>query len=76
MATLAPSRANSTAVARPMPLSPPVTMATLPFEPSRAGIARLPLGLGIELRLVAGELRLLGDLLDVGFVDGLGVISW
>src|SRR4051794_13696259 len=29
MATSAPSRANSTAAARPMPESPPVTMATL-----------------------------------------------
>jgi hypothetical protein len=30
MATSAPSRANSTATARPMPLSPPVIRATLP----------------------------------------------
>jgi len=30
MATSAPSRANSTATARPMPLSPPVMRATLP----------------------------------------------
>ena len=30
MATSAPSRANRTATARPMPLSPPVMSATLP----------------------------------------------
>ena len=36
MAMSAPSRANSTATARPMPESPPVISATLPssfFEP-------------------------------------------
>jgi hypothetical protein len=32
MATSAPSRANSTATARPMPLSPPVITAALPVS--------------------------------------------
>ena len=41
MATFAPSRANSIAVARPMPESPPVMIATLPFsrpEPGKRGV--------------------------------------
>src|SRR5258706_9682707 len=33
MATLAPSSAKSSAIARPMPLLPPVTSALLPFNP-------------------------------------------
>src|SRR5690606_19760533 len=33
MATLAPSNVNRTAVARPMPLLPPVINATLPVNP-------------------------------------------
>jgi hypothetical protein len=40
MATLAPSRANSTLTARPMPLSPPVISAVLPSsrpEPAKRG---------------------------------------
>jgi hypothetical protein len=40
MATSAPSRANRTATARPMPLSPPVTIATLSLsrpEPEKRG---------------------------------------
>jgi hypothetical protein len=47
----------------------------LVLQPAGTRIARLPIGLGIELRLVAGELRLLGDRLDFGFLDGLGVIG-
>src|SRR5712671_7975268 len=33
IATLAPSSANSSAIARPMPLLPPVTSTLLPFNP-------------------------------------------
>ncbi len=52
-----------------MPLSPPVTIATLPLSRPEPGIARLPRGLGIELRLVAGHLRLFAGFLDVSLVD-------
>ena len=54
----APSRANSAATARPMPLSAPVISATLPFSRSEPGIARLPVGLGLELAFVPGQLIL------------------
>src|SRR5690242_16496071 len=37
--TLAPARANSKAVARPMPLAPPVTSATLPVKSIASSVA-------------------------------------
>ena len=60
----APSRANSAATARPMPLSAPVISATLPFSRPDPWIARLPVGLGLELAFVAGQLVLVDHRLD------------
>ena len=59
MATSAPSRANSTATARPMPESPPVTRADQAFELAAAAIvgrheARRELEVGFEAGLGDG----------------------
>ena len=55
IAMSAPSRANSAATARPMPLSAPVISATLPFSRSGPWVPRLPIGLRLQLALVPGQ---------------------
>jgi hypothetical protein len=45
MTTLAPARPNASAVARPMPLAPPVTSTTLPAY-------EMPLGVGLVMPFI------------------------
>ena len=63
----APSRANKAATARPMPLSAPVTSATLPSQPAGAGIEGLPIRLGLELALMTRQIVLADHLDGFGF---------
>src|SRR3954452_4676261 len=58
MATLAPSAAKSSAIARPMPLLPPVTSAFLPFNP-RSMVASLnDIAARLRLMQAASDLHL------------------
>src|SRR5690606_5693556 len=47
----------------------------LALQPARSGIARLPFGLGLKLRLVAGHGRFLARLRDMRLVESGGLVG-